>query len=69
MSGELDDNPEWTERDFLRAEPAEALPPQWLAAFPRTGERLLRETEGAPVAIRAMIAAQSGGARIRVLAA
>jgi uncharacterized protein (DUF4415 family) len=31
------DNPEWTEDDFARARPAhEVLPPEVLAAFPRT---------------------------------
>ena len=34
------DNPEWTEEDFARALPAEALPPEILAAFPRTAARL-----------------------------
>lgn len=32
-----EDNPEWTEEDFKRAKPAhEMLPPEILAAFPRT---------------------------------
>ncbi|HTM78884.1 MAG TPA: BrnA antitoxin family protein [Devosia sp.] len=32
-----EDNPEWTEEDFKRARPAhEILPPEILAAFPRT---------------------------------
>ncbi|MDY0243143.1 MAG: BrnA antitoxin family protein [Rhodospirillaceae bacterium] len=30
------DNPEWTEEDFKRARPASELPPEILAAFPRT---------------------------------
>ena len=35
------DNPEWTEEDFARARPAsEVLPPEVLAAFPRTAARL-----------------------------
>ena len=35
------DNPEWTEADFRRARsPEEALPPEVLAAFPRTAARL-----------------------------
>jgi uncharacterized protein (DUF4415 family) len=31
-----EDNPEWTEEDFRRARPASELPPEILAAFPRT---------------------------------
>lgn len=31
-----EDNPEWTEEDFARALPASSLPPEILAAFPRT---------------------------------
>lgn len=31
-----DDNPEWTEEDFKRAKPASSLPPEVLAAFPKT---------------------------------
>ena len=31
-----DDNPEWTEEDVARARPASELPPQILAAFPKT---------------------------------
>lgn len=34
-----DENPEWTEADFARARPAEELPPEVLAAFPRTKRR------------------------------
>ncbi len=35
------DNPEWTEADFHHARPPEeALPPEILAAFPRTVARL-----------------------------
>lgn len=30
------DSPEWTEEDFKRARPASELPPEILAAFPRT---------------------------------
>ena len=32
----LDDNPEWTEEDFLKAKAPESLPPEILAQFPRT---------------------------------
>lgn len=31
-----EDNPEWTEEDFGKARPPEQLPPDVLAAFPRT---------------------------------
>lgn len=34
-----DENPEWTEADFGRALGPEALPPEVLAAFPRTRTR------------------------------
>jgi uncharacterized protein (DUF4415 family) len=37
-----DDNPEWTEEDFARARAAGGLPPEVLAAFPRTVARLGR---------------------------
>ena len=30
------DNPEWTEADFARAKGPESLPPEVLAAFPKT---------------------------------
>lgn len=30
------DNPEWTAADFQKAKPASELPPELLAAFPRT---------------------------------
>jgi uncharacterized protein (DUF4415 family) len=30
------DNPEWTAYDFKKAKPASELPPEVLAAFPRT---------------------------------
>ncbi|MFC5345113.1 BrnA antitoxin family protein [Brevundimonas staleyi] len=33
------DNPEWTEADFERAVGPESLPPEVLAAFPRTKVR------------------------------
>lgn len=33
------DNPEWTEADFARAVGPESLPPEVLAAFPRTKVR------------------------------
>lgn len=31
-----EDNPEWTEEDFARAQPASSLAPEILAAFPHT---------------------------------
>lgn len=31
-----EDNPEWTREDFARARPASELPPEILAAFPKT---------------------------------
>jgi uncharacterized protein (DUF4415 family) len=31
-----DDNPEWTDADFARAQKSDTLPPEILAAFPRT---------------------------------
>ena len=34
-----EDNPEWTEEDFRNARPAHELPPDVLAAFPRTRRR------------------------------
>ncbi|MBA3810900.1 MAG: BrnA antitoxin family protein [Caulobacteraceae bacterium] len=34
------DNPEWTPEDFARAKGPESLPPEVLAAFPRTVARL-----------------------------
>lgn len=40
------DNPEWTEEDFARAQGPETLPPEILAAFPRTAERV-RKARGA----------------------
>ncbi|MFI4950916.1 MAG: BrnA antitoxin family protein, partial [Caulobacterales bacterium] len=33
------DNPEWTEADFARAQGPESLPPEVLAAFPKTRGR------------------------------
>lgn len=30
------DNPEWTAEEFKRAKPANSLPPEILAAFPKT---------------------------------
>ncbi|MBJ3783741.1 BrnA antitoxin family protein [Devosia sediminis] len=46
------DNPEWTEDDFQRARPAdEVLPPEVLAAFPRTRGRQAAATK-IPVSIR-----------------
>ncbi|MGZ8362668.1 MAG: BrnA antitoxin family protein [Caulobacteraceae bacterium] len=35
-----EDNPEWTAEDFARAQGPETLPPEVLAAFPRTLARL-----------------------------
>jgi uncharacterized protein (DUF4415 family) len=35
-----EDNPEWTEEDFARAQGPESLPPEVLAAFPRTLRRV-----------------------------
>jgi len=34
-----EDNPEWTEDDFRTAHPADELPPEILAAFPKTRVR------------------------------
>ena len=34
-----EDNPEWTDADFAAARPGSALPPEMLAAFPRTQGR------------------------------
>lgn len=34
------DNPKWTKADFARAKGPEALPPEVLAAFPKTAARL-----------------------------
>lgn len=34
------DNPKWTKADFARAKGPESLPPEVLAAFPRTVARL-----------------------------
>ena len=36
------DNPEWTEEDFARAKGPESLPPELLAAFPKTKARIGR---------------------------
>jgi len=46
-----DDNPEWTEEDFKRARPASELPPEILAAFPRTRGAQKAEKK-VPVSIR-----------------
>ncbi len=46
-----EDNPEWTEEDFRHARPASELPPQVLAAFPRTRGRQKSEKK-VPVSIR-----------------
>jgi hypothetical protein len=40
-----DDNPEWTEEDFARAKGPETLPPEVLAAFPKTAARVQRLRE------------------------
>ena len=48
---EADPNPEWTEEDFRKAKPASALPPEILAAFPRTrGPQ--KQPKKIPVSIR-----------------
>lgn len=45
MSGRIpepiidDENPEWTEEDFAKAQGPDALPPEIRAAFPRTRGR------------------------------
>jgi uncharacterized protein (DUF4415 family) len=39
----VEDNPQWTARDFKRAKPAKELPQEILAVFPRT-----RGTQKAP---------------------
>ncbi|WP_322997490.1 BrnA antitoxin family protein [Castellaniella sp.] len=45
------DNPEWTAEDFKRAKPAHELPPEILAAFPKTrGEQ--KAAKKVPVSIR-----------------
>jgi uncharacterized protein (DUF4415 family) len=36
------ENPEWTKADFARAKGPESLPPEVLAAFPRTAEAVRR---------------------------
>lgn len=47
-----DDNPEWTDKDFLEARPAhEVLPADVLAAFPRTRGPQKTQTK-VPVSIR-----------------
>ena len=46
-----EDNPEWTEEDFKRARPASELPPEILAAFPRTRGAQKAEKK-VPVSIR-----------------
>jgi uncharacterized protein (DUF4415 family) len=47
-----DDNPEWTDKDFLEARPAhEVLPANILAAFPRTRGPQKAQTK-VPVSIR-----------------
>lgn len=46
-----EDNPEWTEEDFRSARPASELPPEILAAFPKTrgAQKALKKV---PVSIR-----------------
>lgn len=46
-----EDNPEWTREDFAQARPASELPPEILAAFPRTrgAQKALKKI---PVSIR-----------------
>lgn len=38
-----DENPEWTEEEFARAQPASELPPHFLRAFPKTAEALAHQ--------------------------
>ena len=58
MSGEPvfdEENPEWSEDDFARARPAGDLPPEVLAAFPRTAARVGRRPKAVrkvPVSLR-----------------
>jgi uncharacterized protein (DUF4415 family) len=48
-----EDNPEWTEEDFSKARPPEELPPDVLAAFPRTKIRGPQKTpRKVPVSLR-----------------
>ncbi len=47
-----DDNPEWTEEMFARARPPEELPPDVLAAFPRTRGRPVKARPKIRVAVR-----------------
>ncbi len=50
-----DDNPEWTAERLARARPASELPPQILAAFPKTLARLRGAQKAAtkvPVSLR-----------------
>jgi len=47
-----EDNPEWTEEMFARALPPEALPPEVLAAFPRTRGRPVKAAPKIRVAVR-----------------
>ncbi len=42
------DNPEWTSEDFARAKGPESLPPEVLAAFPRTLARLEEQGKAPP---------------------
>jgi uncharacterized protein (DUF4415 family) len=47
-----DDNPEWTEEMFARAQRPEELPPEVLAAFPRTRGRPVKARPKIRVAVR-----------------
>lgn len=47
-----DDSPEWTEEDFRRARPASELPPEILAAFPKTRRGPQKAVKKVPVSIR-----------------
>ena len=46
------DNPEWTEADFARAQGPESLPPEVLAAFPRTRGRPVKAAPKIRIAVR-----------------
>ena len=47
-----EDNPEWTVETFARAKPPSALPPEVLAAFPKTRGRPVKAEAKVPVSIR-----------------
>jgi len=46
------DNPEWTAEDFARAQGPESLPPEILAAFPKTRGRPKSEETKEPISLR-----------------